>query len=118
MLPSTSKKVAVDQRSSLYSHERDDHHDNKKEHGADDGKGHDPDTVKTAAWSVTSVWDVMLVRLLLSCSVLVYRHDFVSMVIRRFNSSVAATGYMSSLSSIISTCAASNSVFNTAIKSS
>lgn len=56
-----------------------------------------------SAWNLLSVWDIMLARFLLGAAVLVYRHDFVSTVIRRFNSSNTAAGYVSSFASFIGT---------------
>jgi MFS family permease len=58
---------------------------------------------RKAAWRLFSVWDVMLARFLLGAAVLVYRHDFVSTVIHRFNSSSTAAGYVSSFASFVGT---------------
>jgi len=95
------KTITVDRRPS-----RDNDSVSQKDLVTDDDKGHH---VMSSAWSVTSsVWDVMFVRFLLGGAILVYRHDFVSTVVRRYNSSVAITGYMSSLSSVVGMVTAFN----------
>jgi predicted MFS family arabinose efflux permease len=53
--------------------------------------------------SLKTVWDVLAVRFLLGAAVLVYRHDFISNVINRYNSSTTAAGYVTSFASIVGT---------------
>lgn len=56
-----------------------------------------------STWKLSAVWDVFLVRFLLGTSIIVYRHDFVSTVINRYQSTTTSAGYVTSFASVVGT---------------
>ncbi len=56
-----------------------------------------------SSWRLVDVWNILLSRFLLGIAMLIYRLDFVSLVVSRYDSSNVVAGYVSSFASVVGT---------------